>query len=53
MVLCAIANLLIGGALYGILYKVLLSEDDDSKAVDRVPMSSSYAPAAMHDTDMQ
>lgn len=46
--LCAIANLLIGAVLYGILYKVLLAEDD-SKAADRIPMSSSYAPAAMTD----
>lgn len=48
--LCAIANLLIGAGLYGVLYKVLLADrDDDSKAADRVPMSSSYAPAVMAD----
>lgn len=48
VVLCALANLLIGGILYLVLYKLILSSGGDAagKASELQPMSSTYAPAA-------
>lgn len=47
VVLCALANLLIGGILYLVLYKLVLSNGDAAgKASELQPMSSTYAPAA-------
>ncbi|EDV39021.1 uncharacterized protein Dana_GF25096 [Drosophila ananassae] len=52
LIVCiALAELLIGGALYFILKKVILDTEPDDKAASYTPAPTTYTPAQTHDPE--